>query len=459
MDHSGEGEGKVKVRYSFIAGVGIIDDLRYYRGDKIVRTVERLTGMKIDRKILGPYTAVDIYYSLFLPAPLLEDNPPPIQDKADAVRYTIIQKLLSDRTLSKVRNYTVADSLTSVVASVSIMEKLSKLLPKSPAGSKGDNVEEQKGGEGSEDSNAKPGGEYERAIESAVKRALEEAAREARIAKDIKAVMMKSGVGSGSMLAFDESPEEILRLARETDVEAVLKYVSGLSVVVKEERRMTRHSKGWFRGLEYGSDLERLHPSQLALPDEVFYFEYANSRLLLFEKALPAERGPVYVLLDKSGSMIGEKINWARAVAVALLQRAVKERRAFYARFFDSMVYPLLGVRRAASSREFLKALDYLARVKAGGGTRIMTAIYTASEDIRSRSLPDRVSDIVLITDGEDRINVDAVNRAKKKASARLHTVMIMGDNHYLRKASDNYMEVRRSLDRRSILKVVESLD
>ncbi len=449
-------EAKDKPKYSFIAGVGVIDELRYYRGDKIVRTAEKIVGMKLDRKVLGPYTAVDVYYSLFMPVPFLEDDPSLIQDQSDMLRFTLIQKLLSERALSEVRKYTVADSLTSVVAAASLMEKLSRLLPKEVSESGG---QAAKQGEGEEGSTTRPRPEAEQMIEDAVRKAVEEAAKDAKATKEIKSVMMKSGVGSSSMLAFDESPEEILSLARETDVEAVLRYVSGIRITVREDKRMIRYSRGWFRGLEYGSDIERIHPSQLALPDDVFYAEFANSRLLLFEKTLPAERGPIYVLLDKSGSMIGEKINWARAVAVALLQKAAKERRAFYARFFDSIVYPLLEVRRATKPREFLKALSYLARVKAGGGTRITTAIYTAAEDIRARNLPDKVSDIVLITDGEDRINVDTVERVKRRASARLHTVMVMGDNHYLRKVSDHYMEVKRSLSGGYILKVVEALD
>lgn len=449
-------QDKEKPKYSFIAGVGLIDELRYYRGDKIVRTAEKIIGMKMDRNVLGPYTAVDVYYSLFMPVPLLEDDPSLIQDKNDMLRYMLIQKLLSEKALSEVRKYTVADSLTSVVAAASLMEKLSRLLPKD-MGESGGQASRQ--GEGEEGSTNALSPETERRIEEAVKKAVEEAARDAKAAKEIKSVMMKSGVGSSSTLAFDESPEEILRLARETDVESILRYVSGIRITVREDKKMTRYSRGWFRGLEYGDDLERLHPSQLALPDEVFYAEFANSRLLLFEKALPAERGPIYVLLDKSGSMIGEKINWARAVAVALLQKAAKENRAFYARFFDSIVYPLLEVRRASKSSEFLKALSYLARVKAGGGTRITTAIYTAAEDIRAKNLPDKVSDIVLITDGEDRINVDTVERVKRRASARLHTVMVMGDNHYLRKVSDRYMEVKRALSGNYILKVVETLD
>ena len=217
-----------------------------------------------------------------------------------------------------------------------------------------------------------------------------------------------------------------------------------------------RHTKGWIRGLEFGNDVERIHYSQLALPDEIFYAHYSNSKLLLYEKVLEASRGPIYVLLDKSGSMVGSKIDWARAVAVALFKKAVEEGRRFYARFFDSVPYQPIVMKPNAKTRDIVRMLSQLARVKAGGGTDIESAISAAVHDImRSPKGDERISDIILITDGEDRINTDNVKSMLEEVDARLHSVVIQGHNPHLQRVSYRYMTVKR-LTEREALTVVE---
>jgi uncharacterized protein with von Willebrand factor type A (vWA) domain len=64
------------------------------------------------------------------------------------------------------------------------------------------------------------------------------------------------------------------------------------------------------------------------------------------------------------------------------------------------------------------------------------------------------VSDIILITDGEDRVALDMVRRGLAEANARLHTVMIHGNNPDLKTVSESYMVATR-LDEKEALKVI----
>lgn len=161
------------------------------------------------------------------------------------------------------------------------------------------------------------------------------------------------------------------------------------------------------------------------------------------------------MLLDKSGSMVGTKIDWARAVAVALFKKAVEDNRLFYARFFDSIAYPPIVLKPRSKASEIVKLISYLARVRAGGGTDITRATAAAVEDILSLGEARRISDVVLITDGEDRLSSEIITKMTRKANLRLHTVMVQGHNPYLKKASYRYMVVKK-LEESDALRVID---
>ncbi len=427
---------------SLLLGVGRLDPLRVYRGQKIISMASSLSGAPIDSPFT-PELAVDIFYSFFLPVPLVDSDATRelASDSEGLVRLSILSSLLSSRRFKRIKTLTTADSLTSIVAAASFIERLSRLL------------RSQSDYGGGEEGRASPSPE---SVSAAVEKALRQVEHDAEVAKDVKSLVARIGVGDASTLSYGDDPEIILRLARHTDVDRVLRIILGIQVsAIVPSKDMERYSKGWLGGLEYGSDLERLHYGELALPEELFLAKLANSRLLLYEKELPASKGPMYVLLDKSGSMIGEKIDWARAVALALLQRSAREGRAFYARFFDSTVYPLLRVGRRHTASEVVKVIEYLATVKAGGGTNITNAIRAAATDLARDVAGDKVSHIVLITDGEDKLDLKEVERSRRAVPMRIISIMIQGHNHYLKRISDRYMTVK-ALSGRSMLEVVD---
>lgn len=413
------------MRESIIEGVGVIDQVREYRGKKILSLAQKIAGEPLPETIT-PELAIDAFYSFLFPLPMMKEG-------GDMFRRQVIGSLLSRGSFWKIKAYTVADPVTSIVAAASFIEKLSK-ASSAKGGARGE------GRGGKED------------MEELVERALSEMENEVKTAKDMKRIFSGLAAGKGSVLAFDESIEEVMRLARETDISKVLEKLEGLKIP-SQRGKTERSQMGWIEGVELGGDLERLHYSQLALPWIHFLVSFADSKMLLYRKVTTQSFGPIYVLMDKSGSMVGNKIDWARAVAIALLKRAFAESRGFYARFFDSIAYPPVVVRPNSKLSEITSLLSYLARVRAGGGTDISKAILSACEDIAREGK--KISDIVLISDGEDRIAPDVVIKALRRANARLHTIMIQGQNLYLKQVSTRYMTVKR-LEAKEILKVVD---
>jgi uncharacterized protein with von Willebrand factor type A (vWA) domain len=128
-------------------------------------------------------------------------------------------------------------------------------------------------------------------------------------------------------------------------------------------------------------------------------------------------KGPLVVLLDKSGSMDGPRDVWATAVALALLDQAQRERRAFALLGFDGRVkFEAVVQPPGALPEEGLF-------VSCCGGTDIAAAVERGLEIIRTHPGALRKADLVLVTDGGS----DAGAAAALRESAAALGVTILG--------------------------------
>lgn len=414
-------------------GVDYEDPVVRYRGEKIVKLSAKL-GLK--HELLTADLATDIFYILYLPHAIVAD-----EGEEGGFHYNIVKAVSESEELVKLKQHTILNSFISTLISISVIQYLAELL------------DERRELLTLRDSSNVGSG----VLKSMVRESLRNSVREAENMKKIERLYI-SGLrpGVGSEFDLDEDSEKILRLSRSVDVSKILEVLSLIPDTIKRaRRRYDRFNRGEFDGYDLGDELERLVPTQLALPSKYLLLSYTESKLLLYEKKVSKSLGPLYLLTDKSGSMEGEKIDWAKATAIALLVKSRREAREFYLRFFDGMPHELVKVSRRASPAEFLELLRNLARVKSGGGTDITKAIVTACDDIIGSGLVKRDSDVVVITDGEDTLSVATLKRKLREANARLFSVMIQGDNKDLKVLSDKYLVVN-TLDKNSILKIVE---
>ena len=431
----------------YIRGVRLDDPPTKYRAERIISLLRKLMpDSSNEPDFLDEKLAISIYYALFLPYPILKE--PEKRNPRELTKYALISALLSSNNLRAVKQHTVADSTTSTVVSAVFLETIVEELQRMGQPHGGDMNAKQ-------NQNTPFGESRSTDLSNAVDKALESVKDVAKQAKEISNLAMKFAAGNASMLSLDDVIQDVINLAKNTNVKAILEVLK----LIEETDTYIRVKKipsprGELEGYELGNDVEKIVPSELALPKELFLVKYAERDLLLYRKVVSRDYGKFYILLDKSGSMMGLKIIWAKAVALALAQRAVRERREFYVRFFDSIPYPPIHISRRIHGRDVIKLLEYLARIRANGGTDITRAILTAVDDIVSTTPRSRISDIILITDGEDRVAIDMVKKGLARANARLHTVMIHGNNPDLRAISESYM-VATKLDRQEALKVV----
>ena len=212
--------------------------------------------------------------------------------------------------------------------------------------------------------------------------------------------------GSGSMTAEGQTSPAARTLADRLRQDQRLRRIAALAgrfkrIALQKHRSRVNHGADELSDIEQGADLGRLLPSELSrlthpLQRLAFLRDFSERRCMQYQLrgAEALGKGPLVVCLDKSGSMDGARDVWATAVALALLEVARRERRAFALLCFDGAVKFETVVEAGGPLPE--AALS----VGCAGGTSIAAALGRGLDLIRTGPRGLRKSDVVLITDG-----------------------------------------------------------
>ncbi len=200
----------------------------------------------------------------------------------------------------------------------------------------------------------------------------------------------------------------------------------------EEERREEVHS------VTLGGDPARVLPAELAAGlasrDAVrrrdFYRRLVEGEVLSHELRAesPSGRGPVVALIDASGSMSGERIEWAVAVALALVDEARSRRRGGPGRRASVLFFNSKLVREVTFEPGERDARDLLevATVGASGGTDYRPAL-TRAVEIAGGTRHDG-ADLLLVTDALFRLPeayVEELEGHKRRLGFKLYSVLI----------------------------------
>jgi len=201
-----------------------------------------------------------------------------------------------------------------------------------------------------------------------------------------------------------------------------------------QNKSKTRHSFEEVVDVERGNQLERTLPHQFVLlkndrTRKLFLRDYAERKLLQYrlEGNEPQGRGPVVLLVDESGSMHGPRHEWARALILAAIAVARKEKRQItIVGFNGGLRYPIHKISATGEASTIFGTfklepcsisimslvLDVASRDCAGG----TNFDYPLSAALALGVKEDK-ADLVMITDGmcdADQSTVDAIAEAKK---------------------------------------------
>lgn len=234
-------------------------------------------------------------------------------------------------------------------------------------------------------------------------------------------------------------PEERLALAQAIAESAKLRRIARLAgrlrnLALAAQAEKVKSGVGEVYGVELGRNLGRLLASEaVRLRHPVlrkdFLRRFALGQLLQYrlrgrEKA---GMGPLVVVWDESGSMMGEKETWAKAVALALLAVAQRQKRPWAGVAFSAGEQCRSVVFDAPHRQVRPGDLVDMARRFFAGGTDFELALGKAREIVgEERSF--RRADVVFVTDGIARVSdewLDDFLRWKRRTGTRIFAVLV----------------------------------
>lgn len=217
----------------------------------------------------------------------------------------------------------------------------------------------------------------------------------------------QAGVAAGTERAFGTPLDDLAReLSKNPEFLKIMKWAGRMAMTGRAKARQ-RRGGGSAETVDVTtgglSDICDVVPAELlglVDPDlEILLDKSIAEESLQIEKKRdrdPEERGPVVACVDESGSMDGDRLVWAKAVAFAMFLRCVEENRPFAVVRFDSG-HEIVNFRYPRQAK-----WDDLERWLKGfrcGGTNIPRALLAADRFIQNQA-GFKKADVLLVTDG-----------------------------------------------------------
>lgn len=177
-----------------------------------------------------------------------------------------------------------------------------------------------------------------------------------------------------------------------------------------------------------GAEIARLLPVEYAKfkRNKALFAKDLYERNLLVYNLQGVElvgRGPIIFCIDVSASMQGERSVWAKAMVMASLFMAEKQKRTVHVILFDTGVRKEWTFVDGKASLE--EKLDVVGYESDGGGTAFYPVLSRAFS-IRKQLSELKPADVTFITDGESKLTEAQVKSlTEEKGDTRLHSVFV----------------------------------
>jgi uncharacterized protein with von Willebrand factor type A (vWA) domain len=268
---------------------------------------------------LNEHEAADCFAAAF------EFDPRPVESCSDPRRSDYFRSLMETPDYRQLHNLTALDDAASELAAARFAKGWHELHEKDDEA------------RGRAEKSGKP--ESPRAADARVMRAVAAAVSEAKAeVEEMRESAHALGIGGGSDGGRTD-PKALAaayrRLRNSPRLKRIMELAGRFRRVAQSRQRMkTSHGQDEVTGIELGGDLARLVPSELALladPD----LEMLALRRLVERQSLcrelsarePQGKGPICVCVDESGSMAGEKVATAKALALAMAYLGRRQNR------------------------------------------------------------------------------------------------------------------------------------
>ena len=358
----------------------------------------------------------------------------PVVDEESKVHHReVLEQLMDTTEYARLRASTRMDEVASAFGTLELGAALARELPDDP--DEGDSQDDQSflpGCEGDPDAQRRH-----------LRRIVAEAAEATEEATEAVRALVGTGAGHGAGTVDRMDLGTAVKLARQLRDNPKLKRIAKLAGRLRQVasgKRKTRYKKGPddVVDVELGNDLARLLPSELQAMvtpelETLALLRFSQRRCLQTrrESREPVAQGPLVVAVDESGSMQSPHCAtmtrevWAKAVTLALLGIARRERRDFAVVGFNSDV----RTHRWGNNPHEGEILEWLAR-RASGGTNFAGALRSCMDLIEESGKGGKYdkADVILITDGDETLDPSFAQEWRdrvKATGAHLYVVYV----------------------------------
>ncbi len=243
------------------------------------------------------------------------------------------------------------------------------------------------------------------------------------------------GLGPGAYQGV--APEERLALAERVRQSRKLQRLAQMvgrfcNLAIAAQAEKTERVPGQIEGVELGNDVSRVLSAELAMLHHPvlrldFYRRLVEGQLMQYRMTGQRRQalGPLVVCYDESGSMAGTKELWAKAVVLALLFVAKRQKRPFTAIAFGS-AHEIRIKQIPRPDRATMEDILEVADPFFNGGTDFHRPLTEAQQIIEAGGHFER-ADIVFVTDGLAAVTDEFLQgfaAFKKRTGTRVFAVL-----------------------------------
>lgn len=399
----------------------------------------------------------DLWAGFYKASP--EINPESNIDPLYKVNRPFVQKFMEDPATAETRIHTMLDDLAAGVATIEAAGKLNEELKNRPElkpaldGVKQAQKQQQAGNEQGAADTMQQVQQWLQGKATEVRQAMRAAARSGREkAQELEETLLGWGLSTGDLKTVPLGDR--LQLADRITRDRRLKQVADLvgrfrNLARSKQKDKVKKERDEIHSIKTGNDLEHVLPQELAnlrhpILKLEFYRKYSERALLQYDLKTrePKGRGPIVALIDISGSMNGQPLDWAIATALALVDTAARQKRRSKVIFFDTEVKK--EVEFGPGERDIHKIMN-IAQTGTAGGTAYEPALMAAKKDIETVNYKN--ADVVMVTDGYCAVSesfLEEFNAVKKRLEFRCFTVLIGSNSEDLKKWSDKVWAVKK---------------
>jgi len=403
-----------------------LDNWSLRKGHELLAESPRLRKLNLSSEAVA-----DLHAAAFLPNPELEET------CRDPLRKQFLEELINTTAYRSLHASTSLNGIAAEIAAIAFAEQFSLLAARvetSPQPSKPEGLDI--------------------AVIAAASRASKDAADSVA---ELESVTQAMGMGAGEPGSSDVSAiASSFKAARSNKALMRICVLAGKFRQLAQGLHKFRSKTGFeeVTGLENGGDISRLIPSELmklGIPElEIdFLRRFAERQCLCreFESTEKVGLGPIAIVIDESGSMVGHRNESAKAIALTLAWIARKQNRWCGLVAFSGGT----GHRVLALPPERWNQVDLLDWLESflGCGSDQDVPVREAPMIFNELSAPAGKTDLIYITDAELRISdkkASAFKAWKASVQARLISLVLNTDPGDLNSISDE-VHIISSLD------------